>query len=957
MENPIIPDNEFERLAALESYQILDTDTEVLYDQIIELASYICKTPIALITFIDQDRQWFKAKKGVKISETDRNISFCAHAINSSSEEVFEVSDTHKDSRFKNNPLVQYDPKIRFYGGAPIEDEDGFKLGTLCVLDQKNRVLNQEQKDALLSLASQVSTLLKLKRVTLKSQKESHELSTIFNNLTDVVYELNEKGEYIYINKAIENLYGYKVDELIGEHFSKLIAPDNREKVLEFYKKQFSNKKSYSEYEFKIISKDGKTFWVSQKVSMIFNTKGELDRTVIIARNISAEKRNKTLLIKRTNLLQNVVSNMAEGVIVFDEYGKIALFNDSAKTIFNSSNNDKLSTIINSYHYFEEDKQNKVTSESLPTSLVLKGEFVKNKILYIENKINKELHFYLQINAQPVLSNSGNIKGGVMVIANITAQKEKEYEILKQNSLLEQAKELATIGHWEVDLKKESLFWSNETKRIHEVSSDFIPNVKEAINFYDDESKPKIQKALDRAINEKIDWDEKLKIKTAKGNLKWVRSIGTTISNNNEVSRVFGVFQDITKDKVFEERLLKSEKEVKLLNTTLEKRIAQRTNELENSKKMFQELYDGVPDMLLSINPNTGVILECNETTSKTLGYNKSDIIGEKVIKFYDPSCHHKVKDALSTIKRDGIIDNIKLQIVTKSGKIIPIRLNASVEKDKKGNILRTNSTWRDISRLEKAELDLKKLNQELEQRIKERTKELTKANQEIQEFAYITSHDLKSPLANIDGFTQLLKREIESGNIPLLNTFVDHIQQGVKLATKRVDGIVEVAKLGDSSAIEFTIFSLKELIENSIALLGAKFENPKEIIKVEFNQIDQIKSNQYYFETIISNLLSNAIKYKKEEVKPNILLELFQDNKHFIITIKDNGIGIDLSRGTDKIFGMFTRMHDHVEGSGLGLHITKKMVENLNGTISVQSEKNIGTTFTIKFPRIMLNP
>lgn len=955
MEKPIIPENEAERQQALESYQILDTDAEIQYDRIIDLASHICDTPIALISFIDNDRQWFKAKKGITEQETSRDFSFCGHAINYSNNEVFEVQNTLEDYRFKDNPFVQTDPKIRFYGGAPIQDEDGFNLGTLCVLDKKQKTLTQAQKNALLTLAKQVSTLLKLKRLSRLKQKENNELNTIFNNLTDVVYELNNKGEYIFINNAIETLYGYKVKELLGVHFSNLIAPKNKAEVLEFYKDQFQNKKPYSEKELKIISKSGKEFWVSQKVSMIFDKNGELERTVIIARNISAEKRNKSQLIRKTNLLQNVVSNMAEGVIVFNEKGEVILFNDSAKNIFNSKDEKKLSSIINSFKYYEEDKQGIIAPENLPTSKVLKGEKVKNKTLYLTSKTEKNTNFFLQINALPIENSIGSIKGGILVFSDITIQKQKEFEILKQNSLLEQAKELASIGHWEVDLKTNNLFWSEETKRIHEVPTDYHPNLEEGINFYDKESRPIIKHALEKAIENKSGWDEKLKIITAKGNLKWVRAIGTTYSDNNEVNRIFGVFQDITKDKIFEERIQQSEKAVKELNLSLEKRIKNRTRELENSKKMFQKLYDGVPDMLLSINPQTGTILECNKTTAEILGYPKSEIIGQAVLSFYHKDYHSKVKESLAKIQKDGIIDNVKLKIVNKLGKTVPIRLNASIEKDEDGNILRTNSTWRDISRLDKAESELKQLNLELEQRIEERTKELTKANKEIQEFAYITSHDLKSPLANIDGFTQLLKREIETGSSENLNIFIEHIQQGVRLATKRVDGIVEVAKIADSTTKDYSIFSVKELIENAIVLLGSKFVSPQEVIQLELNNIDKIKSNKHYFTTIISNLLSNAIKYRKPDVNPKIKLTLKANSQYFVMSVADNGIGMDLSRGTEKVFGMFSRMHDHVEGSGLGLHITKKMIESLNGEISVQSVKDEGTEFTVIFPKTIL--
>jgi GAF domain-containing protein len=166
---PTKPTNETQRLEALRGYEILDTEPEAAFDDLTFLASYVCQTPVALISLIDADRQWFKSKVGVSAVETSRDIAFCASAILQT--DVFIVPDASQDARFSDNPLVVADPKIRFYAGAPLITE-GKALGTLCVVDRVARELRPEQLEALRALSRQVMAQLDLRR-NLKRLKSS----------------------------------------------------------------------------------------------------------------------------------------------------------------------------------------------------------------------------------------------------------------------------------------------------------------------------------------------------------------------------------------------------------------------------------------------------------------------------------------------------------------------------------------------------------------------------------------------------------------------------------------------------------------------------------------------------------------------------------------------------------------------------------------------------------------
>jgi GAF domain-containing protein len=161
MSAPSVP-NETRRLKVLWQYEVLDTVPEEMFDDLTELAARICEAPIALISLVDEKRQWFKSKVGTGVQETSRDISFCAHAIRQN--DLFIVPDATQDERFAANPLVTSDPKIRFYAGAPLITPDGYALGTLCVIDKVPRELRPEQKQALVILARHVVSQLELRR-------------------------------------------------------------------------------------------------------------------------------------------------------------------------------------------------------------------------------------------------------------------------------------------------------------------------------------------------------------------------------------------------------------------------------------------------------------------------------------------------------------------------------------------------------------------------------------------------------------------------------------------------------------------------------------------------------------------------------------------------------------------------------------------------------------------------
>jgi GAF domain-containing protein len=194
--------NESARLQSLNEHELLDTLPEAVYDDITKIASEITQAPIALITLVDDDRQWFKSKQGMVARETPREYSFCAHAI-VAPDEVFIVPDARIDERFHDNPQVIGDPSIVFYAGVPVKDTEGNAMGTLCIIDKQPRELSEQQIESLKALAKLVNAHFELRKTRMdldKAQDDLQMVQSLVNTMQDDIKDLiksNPKAEQV----------------------------------------------------------------------------------------------------------------------------------------------------------------------------------------------------------------------------------------------------------------------------------------------------------------------------------------------------------------------------------------------------------------------------------------------------------------------------------------------------------------------------------------------------------------------------------------------------------------------------------------------------------------------------------------------------------------------------------------------------------------------------------------
>src|SRR5437660_11608112 len=325
-----IPSNEKKRLKVLWQYEVLDTVPEEVFDDLTELAARICEAPIALITLVDEKRQWFKSKVGLTTKETSRDISFCGHAIGQS--DLFIVPDATLDKRFAENPLVTTDPKIRFYAGAPLITPDGHALGTLCVIDYVPRQLSNQQREALQILSSQAVAQLELRKAkadlkdvassadtAVEALRASEEFkSRLLACSRDCIKVLDLEGRLVFMNEG-----GMQALEICD------LAPVLNSSWIEFWEGQ-DREAAQAAVEAARRGEIGRFTgffptritnqprWWDVVVSPILDHAGKSERLLAVSRDMTAQRLSESALRDAIQFNRAIIQDAGEGIVVYD---------------------------------------------------------------------------------------------------------------------------------------------------------------------------------------------------------------------------------------------------------------------------------------------------------------------------------------------------------------------------------------------------------------------------------------------------------------------------------------------------------------------------------------------------------------------------------------------------------------------------------------------------------------
>ncbi|MFC5682916.1 PAS domain-containing sensor histidine kinase [Flavobacterium sp. MAHUQ-51] len=469
---------------------------------------------------------------------------------------------------------------------------------------------------------------------------------------------------------------------------------------------------------------------------------------------------------------------------------------------------------------------------------------------------------------------------------------------------------------WDWKIQEDKLNWSKGIKavfgyekgQVGDSSSWWFGNIHP-------EDSIKMSIKLYSFIEQKTEkWQDEYRFRCADGSYKYVLDRGFLLKDENgKAIRMIGALQDITKQKEEELRL-------KLLETV----ILQTKESIVITEANFNKR--SLPK-----------VIYVNPAFTTMTGYTSNEIINNTLNILKGPNTEKTILKRIFEIiqnKEEGLLE---IRCYKKDRTEFWLRFTMIPIYNSEKELSHWVSIQRDVT-------DEKNQEKEKEQLIKE----LTQNNKDLKQFSYITSHNLRAPMSNLVGLLNLMEDiEIEDQE---LKEILDGFNKSAHLLNETIEDLTKVMIIKDNASIQKENVSLKDIFENVFNQLTNQIEIYNPILKLNLDSVAVLNTNKTYLESILLNLLTNSLKYSSKDrvLKISVIAEQIENSVKLIF--KDNGIGIDLNKNKDKIFGLYQRFHDYPDSKGLGLYLVKSQVEAMKGNISIESQLNKGTTITLTF-------
>ncbi|REA63032.1 hybrid sensor histidine kinase/response regulator [Dyadobacter luteus] len=889
------PENEKGRLEALENYQILDSLNEEEFDRITELASIICDTPIALVTLLDEKRQWFKSKVGLQLGETPRTIAFCQHTI--MQDTLFEVQDTENDARFSNNPLVTGEPHIRFYAGYPLTDPSGFNLGTLCVIDRVPRYLTEKQKKALLLLSQEVIGLI----VERRKKEELKNFENLFKLSPDLICISGTDGYFKKINPALQQLTGIDASQLTTTSFYDLVHTDDLSATVDKIK-LIRQGIQLQNFVARIRASTG----AYRSIEWTASPEKSTGNLFAVGRDFTEDLIKESKLSDSESRLRAFFENSLGLMSTHDLEGKFLSVNPAGAEMLGYTSEELIGKTL-----YDLIPKGRHFALSAYLQQVQSEGSAKGQVTMVHKEGFRQTWMFSN-----ALETSAD--GEMYVIANgvdITERFEMETNLYQTKKMLEETNQVARIGGWQIDLENQKLYWTSVTKEIHRVSPDFEPDINTAINFYKEgESRDLITIAVDNALQHGIPWNHELQIVDAEGNELWVRAIGKTEWKDGICHRLYGTFQDIDDKKKTQIEVLKSKAilsafvqhapaSVAMFDTEM-RYIATSNNWLEDYQ-LHDKPVIGVSHYDLF--PN--ITAEGKQRHQRILAGAVERNDQDSFILLGEENRHYVAWEMRPWYQLDGSIGGIMIftQDVTEA---IQQREQLTAAKN---------------------------LAEE--------------ASMAKSEFLANMSHEIRTPLNGVIGFTDLV---LETDLSDTQQQYLTIVNQSANALLSIINDILDFSKI-EAGKLELDIerINLYELSTQTTDIVSYQVQNKglEMLLHLPDGLPDFIWVDVVRLKQILTNLLTNAAKFtEKGEIELSITTISRNDSYATLrFCVRDTGIGIKPDKQS-KIFEAFSQEDGSTTkkygGTGLGLTISNQLLSLMDSQLQLESVPDKGSDF-----------
>ena len=756
-------------------------------------------------------------------------------------------------------------------------------------------------KDVALSMARNITDRKQAEEALKESEKKFREL---FNQATDMITlsELNDDGTikgFIEINKAASKRLGYSKNE-----FFDMTALDiylDPSSILKMISEMFE--KGYSTAENVQIAKDGKKIPVELNTHL-FNLEGK-NLVLSISRDITERKKSEEELKRSETILEEASHISKIGAYEWDIKRDEFILSGEGQRIYGVKEN-KLP--------FEEIMKVVYPADVASVRRALNKSLKTFKPYDLEHRINRpdgEIR-YIHTRSSVLLDDEGKPDKMYGVTEDITERKHAEEQIKRLADIVDSSDD-AIIGE---DLNGTILSWNRGAEKIYGYSAREMVG-KPIFSLAPDSERERTSKLLEKVKSgRKVAHYEAQRTKKDGTKIDILVTLSPIKNVDGEITGISAIVRDITERKKAERALAESEER---LNATIK----------------------SSPDSIISSDLNLDII-SCNQASMDMYGASSSeDLIGLNALELIDPKDRPKLIEATKIALSEERSVILELNSVTLDSKeVFPVEISGNSIRDAEGNSIGFVAITKDITERKNAERERETLIGELE-----------RSNQELQQFAYIASHDLQEPLRTISSFTQLLARRYKGQIDKDADEFIDFIVDGTNRMQAMIKDLLKYSRV-QTRGEEFKPTDVQNALDQ--ALFNLKVTIDENNAEITHDKLPIVIADEKQLIQLFQNLIGNAIKFKKPDEPPkiHILSRKDEKNKEYILGVSDNGIGMD-QQYAGRIFELFQRLHtrDEYKGTGIGLAVAKKIVERHGGHIWVESEPDVGSTFYFTIP------
>jgi PAS domain S-box-containing protein len=923
--------HEKDRLKALFNYNILDTGPEEEFDNITKLLAFICESPIALISLVDQDRQWVKSSFGFNPKSIPRKVSFCQHTIKGN--DILEISDTLDSPEFRQNPFVANAPNIRFFAGHPLTTPDGYNIGALCVGDSVPKKLSSDQRLALSTLAKHAMSILELRNNNKNLQHEVENLSK--EALEKITLELesyklaldetsgvlitDEKGNIVFVNDETCRKSKYSREELIGKQSTIF---DSGYHPPRFFEELWATilEGNIWKNEIKNLAKDGTFYWTDTTIVPFLDEKRQPKKFVSIKRDITRQKLEE-------GRIDQFFSLTLDFFCVANTNGYFEKISPSFSNQLGFSDEELLSKPFFEFIHPED-------VENTQREIVKLAQGVTTINFKIRFKCKDGSFKLLSWNATP------DRESGVLYATarDITDSHRIHDENRKLSLVAKGTNNIVVITD-----KERNIEWVNRAfEELTGYTQAEVSGKNPGTLLQFENTDPETIYAIRNAMNNQETFVGEIQNISKAGRKYWIElNISPVFNEKGELINFIAIESDVTDKK---------------------KKDASITNLIETQNSIF----NGVGHAVMFASPS-GIIQRINQAGLDLIEYSEAEVVGKmSVIDLHDfgeivarsmelsKELNRPVVPGFETIiaKTDSshTMDANEWIYITKSGRKVPVWVSVTCIKNTEGIILGYFSAAEDYT-----------VKKQVEQSLIEAKNLAEQAAQAKDSFLANMSHEIRTPLNAIIGFTELLA---QNNLDPTLKDYVNNINTAGSNLLLIINDILDISKIESGQlVIESNPVNLKETLKHVYDLLkvNAQERNLEFNLLLDADMPEFVMGDKGRINQILMNLAGNALKFT-EKGEVTISVKKLSETENTIklrFSVKDTGIGIPENK-TNTIFERFTQAEVSTTrrfgGTGLGLSIVKQLVELQNGEINVISKMGQGSDFyfTIDFKKIV---